>query len=83
LLNGNYKDSSIVPIEETASEQVKGVLESVHYFNDAMPTGVTVSHHERIFVNFPKWGDQVVFSVAEIRNGQLSAYPSEALNHST
>ncbi|HEY7108979.1 MAG TPA: hypothetical protein VH415_06110 [Nitrososphaeraceae archaeon] len=56
MLNGNYKDSSIVPIEETASEQVKGVLEPVHYFNGARPTGVTVSHHGRIFVNFPKWG---------------------------
>jgi sugar lactone lactonase YvrE len=83
LLNGNYKDSSIVPIEETASEQVKGVLEPVHYFNGAMPTGVTVSHHGRIFVNFPKWGDQVVSSVAEIFKGHLSAYPGEALNHYT
>ena len=45
-----------------------------------MPTGVTVSHKGRIFVNFPKWGDKVIFSVAEIRDGNLVPYPNEAIN---
>jgi hypothetical protein len=31
-----------------------GTLEPVAYFNGAMPTGVTVSHKGRIFVNFPR-----------------------------
>jgi sugar lactone lactonase YvrE len=64
-----------IPIEETL-----GILEPVAYFNDAMPTGVTVSHKGRIFVNFPKWGDDVQFTVAEIKNGKAVAYPDEAFN---
>jgi hypothetical protein len=28
-----------------------------------------VSHQGRIFVNFPKWGDEVQFTVPEIRDG--------------
>lgn len=45
-----------------------------------MPTGVTVSHKGRIFVNFPKWGDEVAFSVVEISKGKTIAYPNEAIN---
>jgi sugar lactone lactonase YvrE len=55
-------------------------LEPVAYFNGAMPTGVTVSHKGRIFVNFPKWGDDVSFTVAEIRKGEMVAYPDESIN---
>ena len=58
-----------------------GMLEPVAFFNDAMPTGVTVSHKGRIFVNFPKWGDNVKCTVAEIlADGNTVAYPDEALN---
>jgi sugar lactone lactonase YvrE len=64
-----------LPIDETL-----GILEPVAYFNGAMPTGVTVSHKGRIFVNFPKWGDDVQFTVAEIKNGKAVAYPDEAFN---
>lgn len=45
-----------------------------------MPTGVAVSHQGRIFVNFPKWGDEVGFTVAEIREGRPVAYPDQAIN---
>lgn len=57
-----------------------GILEPVAYFNEAMPTGVTVSHKGRIFVNFPKWGDNVLFTVAEWKNGKAIAYPDETFN---
>ena len=50
------------------------------YFNGAMPTGVTVSQQGRIFVNFPKWGDDVKFTVTEIRNGEAVAFPDEVIN---
>ncbi|MDQ3836031.1 MAG: major royal jelly family protein [Thermoproteota archaeon] len=56
------------------------MLEPVAYFNDAMPTGVTVSHKGRIFVNFPKWGDDVLFTVAEIRDGKTAAFPDQTIN---
>lgn len=40
-----------------------------------MPTGVSVSRAGRVFVNFPKWGDDVPFTVAEIRDGQVVPFP--------
>ena len=57
-----------------------GELEPVAYFHGAMLTGVTVSQQGRIFVNFPKWGDDVQFTVAELKDGQEVAYPNEAFN---
>jgi hypothetical protein len=47
-----------------------GTLEIVAQFDGSMPTGVTVFHQGRIFVNFPKWSEEVEFTVAEIRDGQ-------------
>lgn len=57
-----------------------GKLEQVHAFYDAMPTGVTVTETGRIFVNFPRWGDNVPFTVGEIRDGKVVAYPNAAIN---
>lgn len=68
------------PARELPAEETIGLLEPVAYFNGAMPTGVTVSQQGRIFVNFPKWGDDVQFTVAEIRNGEVAAYPDKAMN---
>ena len=48
------------------SEKYFGNLELVYAFYGAMPTGVTVSETGRIFICFPKWGDDVKFTVAEI-----------------
>jgi sugar lactone lactonase YvrE len=69
-----------IPAQELPAEEPLGALEPVAYFNGAMPTGVTVSQQGRIFVNFPKWGDEVSFTVAEIRGGDAVAYPDEAMN---
>jgi len=68
------------PPRELPADEPIGALEPVAYFNGAMPTGVTVSQQGRIFVNFPKWGDEVPFTVAEIHGGELVAYPDEAIN---
>ena len=67
-------------VQELPSDEPLGTLEPVAYFNGAMPTGVTVSQQGRIFVNFPKWGDDVRFTVGEIREGEAVAYPDEAIN---
>jgi sugar lactone lactonase YvrE len=64
----------------TATDRPLGTLEIVHLFHGAMPTGVSVSRTGRIFVNFPRWGDDVEFTVAEIRDGQLVPYPSQPFN---
>ena len=67
--------------EITATDTPLGELETVHTFDDGpMPTGVTVSHTGRIFVNFPKWGDDVPATVVELRHGHPVPYPSEAWN---
>jgi sugar lactone lactonase YvrE len=75
MTNTPNQEQKYLPADEPLGE-----LEPVAYFNGAMPTGVTVSHQGRIFVNFPKWGDEVVFTVGEIRNGDAVPYPNEAIN---
>lgn len=40
-----------------------------------MPTGVAVSHTGRVFVNFPRWGDPVTATVAELVAGKPVAFP--------
>lgn len=57
-----------------------GHIEPVAQFHHAMPTGVTVSAKGRIFVNYPRWGDDVPFTVAEIRGGVTVAFPDAAMN---
>lgn len=57
-----------------------GQLQQVFAFHDAMPTGVTVSETGRIFVNFPRWGDDVPFTVAEVRDGKVQAWPNAQIN---
>jgi sugar lactone lactonase YvrE len=73
-------EHTIISTGQLPSDETLGVLEPVAYFNGAMPTGVTVSQKGRIFVNFPKWGDEVSFTVAEVRDGKAIAYPDEAMN---
>jgi sugar lactone lactonase YvrE len=45
-----------------------------------MPTGVTVSRDNRIFINFPRWGDDVPFTVAEVIKGKAVPFPDESFN---
>lgn len=52
-----------------------GAPELVASFVGPMPTGVTVSKAGRIFVNYPRWGDPVKFTVAELKHGKPVAYP--------
>jgi sugar lactone lactonase YvrE len=62
------------------SERTIGRIEAVFEFHDAMPTGVTVASDGRIFINFPRWGDDVQFTVGEIQGGKLVGYPDAAIN---
>lgn len=76
----NDRHTMTVQPQDLPADEPLGALESVAHFDGAMPTGVTVSHQGRIFVNFPKWGDEVPFTVAEIRAGKPQAYPDQATN---
>lgn len=67
--------------QEAPSVRPVGNIEVVHRFSSGpMPTGVTVSQSGRIFVNFPRWGDDVTFTVGEIRNGKVVPFPSKEIN---
>lgn len=66
--------------ENLPQEKTVGSIESVASFYGAMPTGVTVSQSGRIFVNFPRWGDDVDYTVAEVKNGETVAYPNAEIN---
>lgn len=68
-------DLNALPKEQTIDN-----IEPVAVFHDRMPTGVTVSQSGRIFVNFPRWGDPVEFTVAELRDGQPIPYPNVEIN---
>ena len=60
--------------------QARQKIEPVACFYGAMPTGVTVSPDGRIFVNFPRWGDKVDFTVAEIKSGESLPFPNPEIN---
>lgn len=58
-------------------------LEVVAEFSNWQVTGVAVSSHGRIFVNFPDWSDPHGLSVAELgRDGRLVSFPNAAWNAS-
>ncbi|MFL5707305.1 MAG: L-dopachrome tautomerase-related protein [Ktedonobacteraceae bacterium] len=59
-----------------SQEKPVGDLDLVMAFEGPMPTGVSVSHSGRIFVNFPRWDDPVDFTVAELREEKLHPYPN-------
>src|SRR3954454_3310508 len=61
------------------AERPAGKPELVTTFDGPMPTGVTVSQKGRVFVNYPRWGDPVTFTVAELKDGKPVAYPDATL----
>ncbi|WP_225412175.1 SMP-30/gluconolactonase/LRE family protein [Stigmatella hybrida] len=43
-------------------------------------TGIAVSNEGRIFVNFPRWSEDVPTSVAEVKDGAIVPWPDAAWN---
>jgi sugar lactone lactonase YvrE len=72
--------SGVIQSQELATDRSIGKLEVVATFSGAMPTGVTVANNGRIFVNFPKWGDNVEYTVAEVKHGKTFPYPNADIN---
>ena len=66
--------------QDLAKDRAIGKLEVVATFSGPMPTGVTVANNGRIFVNFPKWGDNVEYTVAEVKDGKTIPYPNADIN---
>lgn len=67
------------PADEPKLSTVRpeGKLELVATFDGPMPTGVTVSRKGRVFVNYPRWGDPVEFTTAEVKDGKATAFPPD------
>ena len=65
---------------QTARATAPAAYTVEHEFYGAMPTGVTVSKRGRIFVTFPRWGDKVKMTVAEITKGREVPYPNRRMN---
>lgn len=72
-----------VSSDELPPRRSAGAVELVHAFHDQMPTGVTVADDGRIFVSYPRWGDDVKFTVAELREGQEVPFPDLELQQFT
>jgi sugar lactone lactonase YvrE len=79
---GNKPQATIVPEAQSAGAAMQSAAapEPLVDVYGPMPTGVAVSHEGRLFVNFPRWGDPVRFSVVEIIGGQITPFPNEAMN---
>ncbi|MBO7752746.1 gluconolaconase [Burkholderia pseudomallei] len=68
-------------VERQVADRGIGDLEQVFSFTGAMPTGVAVDpHSRRIFVNFPRWGDDVPYTVGEIVGDKVVPYPDAQTN---
>lgn len=65
---------------ELPHSQTIGELELVATFDGAMPAGVTVSQEGRIFVTFPRWGDDVPYTVGEVIDNEVVPYPNAEIN---
>ena len=80
---GRTKDTELAraKADQAQSQAVNSEqLNLVAGFWGPMPTGVAVSKSGRIFVNFPRWGDPVEYTVAELKNGQAVPYPNLEIN---
>lgn len=68
------------PDPKMTSEKYKGKPQVVAQFTGPMPTGVTVSPDGRIFINFPRWGDEPRATVTEFVDGMPEPYPNAEIN---
>jgi sugar lactone lactonase YvrE len=82
LLRGGTAAAALAPLG--CAQQGAGArgLELVASFSDPhQVTGVAVTPSGRIFVNFPRWEEDVAISVAEVGpDGVLTPYPDAAWN---
>lgn len=66
-------------VPEVASVEYSPTLEVVAE-SERQWTGVTVDPDERIFVCFPRWSDEVPFSVGEVLTGRVLPFPDNEWN---
>ena len=67
------------PPADLPDERPVGEPELVAAFDGPMPTGVSVHPSGRVFVNFPRWGDDPPATLAELVEGEAVPFPSAAM----
>lgn len=75
LWAGALLSATLLHDKQQVQAQPQG-YQTIARFYGAMPTGVTVSKRGRIFVNFPRWGDNVRYTVAEVKKGRIVPFPN-------
>jgi sugar lactone lactonase YvrE len=76
---GEFDKADLARAEVAPSESA-GNPQPAALFLGPMPTGVAISHSNRMFVNFPRWGDSVEYTVAEVKGGKTVPFPNLANN---
>lgn len=72
----NKAKELVAPIAGQTDDRLQKVATFEHQV-----TGVTVSEDGRIFVNFPRWSEDVPISVAEVMtDGSIKPYPNDQWN---
>lgn len=72
----NTAKELVAPVAGKTDERLQEVATFEHQV-----TGVTVSEEGRIFVNFPRWSEDVPVSVAEVmKDGSSRPYPNDEWN---
>ena len=52
-------------------------LEVVYTFKQQMPVGIAITSTGRRFVSYPRWEDQVAFTLAELKDDKEVPYPQD------
>ena len=74
------QDQAAAAVDKLTGSKGDATIESVASF-DHQVTGVAVTETGRIFVNFPRWSEDVAVSLAELTpDGKLHPYPVEEWN---
>ncbi len=74
------QDQAAAAVDKLTGSKGDATIESVASF-DHQVTGVAVTETSRIFVNFPRWSEDVAVSLAELTpDGKLHPYPDEEWN---
>lgn len=78
--NDIKNDASQLKIIKPNSQKIQEVI-NVASFKGQQVTGITVTKKGRMFVNFPRWRDNVRYSVVEVFNdGTFAPFPNEEWN---
>ena len=71
--------AALAPAAHEQSSSQGATLTQVATFEQQV-TGVAVTPDGRIFVNFPRWEEDVAISVGELKDGRVTPYPNAEWN---